>query len=207
VCCNRGVPKIVDHERRRETLARTVREIISREGIEGATVRRVAQEAGTSVGGLRHYFDSQSGLLAFAAEEVGRSLVLRIDAWLARDLPGPERARLLLEELLPLDAERRVEVDVWLACLMRSRVDDSLAGLRATAWQAELHVCRLALACHRSLPLPARIGEPFGDPGLEARAARLHVFLDGLTLQTAMFPERFTPQGLRALVGEVLAEA
>ncbi|MFF3442413.1 TetR family transcriptional regulator C-terminal domain-containing protein [Streptosporangium sp. NPDC002721] len=39
---------------------------------------------------------------------------------------------------------------------------------------------------------------------MERRAARLHVFMDGLTLQTATYPHNFTPQGIRAIVREEL---
>ncbi|GAA3012695.1 TetR/AcrR family transcriptional regulator [Streptosporangium longisporum] len=198
------MPKIVDHEQRREELVRVVWRVISREGIEGATVRRVAEAAGVSPGGLRHYFDNQPALLAFAARAIGRSFASRIAGHLRADLPGARRARLMLEELLPLDENRRVEVDVWLACLVRSRVDESLAELRATAWAGERHVCRLAVASCRGVPFPEEIGRELGDAGLERHAARLHVFVDGLTLQTATHPHLFTPEDVRAILDEEL---
>ncbi|WP_068924642.1 TetR/AcrR family transcriptional regulator [Planobispora rosea] len=198
------MPKVVDHEQRRQELVRAVWEVISREGIEGATVRKVAEAAGVSVGGLRHYFDNQRGLLAFAAHAIGGSVAARIAGHLHTDLPGVERAQLMLEEFLPLDDDRRVEVEVWLACLVRSHVDDSLAELRTTGWAGERHICRLAVASCHGLPLPEEIGREFADTGLERQAERLHVFMDGLTLQTATYPHNFTPQSIRTIVREEL---
>ncbi|MGR6919561.1 TetR/AcrR family transcriptional regulator [[Actinomadura] parvosata] len=198
------MPKIVDHEQRREELTRIVWRIISQDGIEGATVRKVAEAAGVSVGGLRHYFDNQRGLLSFAAQAVARNVVTRITGHLDADLPGMQRARLILEELLPLDDHRRVEVDVWVACLVRSHVDESLADLREASWPGERHICRLAIASCRGLPLPDRVGEELADAGLESQVTRLHVFMDGLTFQTATFPHRFTPQAIRSLVHDEL---
>lgn len=64
----RGVPKVVDHDQRREELARAVWAVIARAGVEGATVRAVAAEAGWSMGALRYYFATQDGLLRFALE-------------------------------------------------------------------------------------------------------------------------------------------
>ncbi|MCG5219708.1 TetR family transcriptional regulator C-terminal domain-containing protein [Streptosporangium soli] len=194
----------MDHEQRREDLVRVVWEIISRDGIEGATVRKVAEAAGVSVGGLRHYFDNQRGLLSFAAQAVARSVAKRITGHLVADLPGMQRAQLILEELLPLDDNRRVEVDVWLACLVRSHVDDSLAELRHAGWSGERHICRLAVASCHGLPLPDRLGQEFAEAGLEGQAMRLHVFIDGLTLQTATYPHNFTPPAVRQIVHEEL---
>ncbi|MEV0623454.1 TetR/AcrR family transcriptional regulator [Nonomuraea sp. NPDC050404] len=198
------MPKVVDHQQRRDELVRAVWEVISREGIEGATVRRVAQAAGVSVGGLRHYFDNQQGLLIFAAHAIGRSVAARVAAHLEADLPGRERAQRLLEEMLPLDGNRRVEVEVWLACLVRSHVDESLAELREAAWAGERFVCRLAVASCHGVPAPGGVGRLLADAGLERQAERLHVFMDGLTLQTASFPGQFTPETIRAFVREEL---
>ncbi|ONI76766.1 hypothetical protein BWI15_05645 [Kribbella sp. ALI-6-A] len=198
------MPKIVDHAQRREELARVVWDVISRDGIEGVTVRKVADEAGVSVGGLRHYFDSQRGLLLFAAKAMADKVAARITAHLDGDIPGRDRARLMLEELLPLDADRRVDVDVWLACMMRSRYDDALAELQASGFPGERHICRLAVAYACGQPAPERIGDPLGDPRLDRQSARLHTFVDGLTLHAAMYPREFPAEEIRRLLDEEL---
>jgi AcrR family transcriptional regulator len=194
------MPKLVDHDQRRAELARAVWTVISRHGIEGATVRRVAEEAGVSIGGLRHYFDSQRGLLRFAAEAVANSVTARLVEHHSRKLSGMRRAQLMLEEFLPLDADRRVEVDVWAACLLRSRVDESLDELRKTAWEGERHVCRLAVAyCRDEMP-PAHIGDELPEAWLEQRARYLHVFVDGLTLQAATYPNELSAAEVRSML-------
>ena len=199
------MPKIVDHDQRRAELARVVWDVISRDGIEGVTVRKVAEQAGVSVGGLRHYFDSQRGLLLFAAKTMADRVTARVVGHLGGDLPGHDRARLMLEELLPLDAERRVDVDVWLACMMRARFDSSLAELHVLGLPGERHVCRLAVALFCGQPLPERNGDPLGDPHLERQALRLHTFIDGLTLQAAMYPREFPAEEIRRFLDEELA--
>ncbi|GAB3485915.1 TetR/AcrR family transcriptional regulator [Amycolatopsis cihanbeyliensis] len=199
------MPKLVDHDQRRAELARVVWEVISRDGIEGATVRKIAERAGVSVGGLRHYFDSQRGLLLFAAKAMIDKVTGRIAEHLRGDLPGRDRARLILEELLPLDADRRVDVDVWLACLMRSRSDESLAELRALGLPGERHICRLAVAYLCAQPSPEHIGDQLPDARLERQVVRLHTFVDGLALQVAMYPQEFPVGEVRRLLDEELA--
>ncbi|MEV0053971.1 TetR/AcrR family transcriptional regulator [Saccharopolyspora shandongensis] len=194
------MPKLVDHDQRRAELARAAWAVISRDGIEGATVRKVADEAGVSVGGLRHYFDSQRGLLRFAAEAVATNAGARLAEHMRAERPGMRRAQLLLEEFLPLDEERRVEADVWSACLMRARVDHSLDGLRKTAWDGEQHVCRIAVADCCAAPPPTTIGDELPDARLEQRARRLHIFVDGLTLQAATYPCELPADEVRRLL-------
>jgi hypothetical protein len=108
--------------------------------------------------------------------------------------PGVERARRILEEFLPLDAGRRLGVDVWLACLVRAHVDESPAELRAAAWTGERHICRLAVASRRDARLPEVIGEELADSGLEGHARRSHVFVDGLTLHAATYPNELSAE-------------
>ncbi|MEV4009832.1 TetR family transcriptional regulator C-terminal domain-containing protein [Nonomuraea angiospora] len=72
------------------------------------------------------------------------------------------------------------------------------------SWSGERHICRLAIASCHGLPLPDRVGQEFADTGLEGQATRLHLFVDGLTLQTATFPRNFTPQAVRRIVHDEL---
>ncbi|OXM73494.1 MULTISPECIES: TetR/AcrR family transcriptional regulator [Amycolatopsis] len=199
------MPKLVDHDQRRAELVRVVWDVISRDGIEGATVRKIAEQANISIGGLRHYFDSQRGLLLFAAKAMADKVTARIAGHLHGNLPGRDRALLMLEELLPLDADRRVDADVWLACLMRSRFDASLAELHTAGLPGERHICRLAVAYFCGQPPPERIGDPLADGHLDRQARRLHTFIDGLTLQAAMYPREFPAEEIRRLLHDELA--
>lgn len=149
---------------------------------------------------MRHYFDSQRGLLRFAAEAMTAGVSARVAKHLHGVASGVDLARLILEECLPLDEERRVEADVWLACLVRSRVDDSMAELREQGWAGERHLCRLAIAYCREVRPPENVGDELGNAHLEQLAARLHVFLDGLTLQAALFSGQFPAAEVRALL-------
>ena len=111
------MPKVVDHEQRREELAAAVWRIAAHEGLEAVTVRRVADEAGWSTGALVHYFSDKEELLLFAfrtgADRVGR----RLAATEARTADPLELARAMLAEGLPLDRARQEEVRVWFAFL------------------------------------------------------------------------------------------
>src|SRR6185312_13615964 len=97
------MPRIVDHEERRAEVAAAVWRIVSRDGLEAATVRRVAAEAGMSTSVVSHYFSGKDDLLRLAFRivvERGRDRAI---------VQGDEggRARALLVTALPLDAERR----------------------------------------------------------------------------------------------------
>jgi AcrR family transcriptional regulator len=185
------VPKVVDHEERRRELAEAVWRVIRRDGVDGASVRTVAREAGWSSGALRHYFDTQSALLTFAIGLV----VDRIEARIAAlELPADPRAAVerLLLELLPLDEERRAENEVWLAFTGRALVD-----LDLRARHAELHDAQ------RSACLRAAVALGAHEPELEAE--RLHALVDGLAVQAALRPERLEPDRIVALLRRQLA--
>ncbi|MGW4465213.1 TetR/AcrR family transcriptional regulator [Micromonospora sp. NPDC004704] len=198
------MPKVVDHDQRREELARAVWAVVARAGVEGATVRAVAAEAGWSMGALRYYFATQEGLLRFALEVMLRRTPERLRVQLATGQPGLERAQRIIEELLPLDQERLAEGLVWLAFLTRARVDRSFDDLRETGWRGERYICRLAVAEIAGCPWPADLTAPLPGEVLEAGAADLHTFVDGLTLQGATFPEELPPAQVRHLLSRRL---
>ena len=60
------VPKIVDHDQRRLELVDATWRIIARLGMEGATMREIAEEAGFANGALKPYFPTKDLLLTSA---------------------------------------------------------------------------------------------------------------------------------------------
>jgi AcrR family transcriptional regulator len=204
LCDNHRVPKVVDHQARREDIARAVWRLIARGGTAAATVRAVAAESGWSMGTVRHYFDSQAQLLRFAAEEMMRRVPPRLAAVLASMAPGPDRAMALLEQLLPLDEERRVECTIWLTCLVDARADQAYDDLRMAAWDGERYVCRYALSDILAVAAPTHLHDQLVDAA-EAMVDALHAHLDGLTMMGTLMPERATATWLRVRLREQLA--
>lgn len=197
-CENDSVPKIVDHEQRRAELGAAVRRVVARAGVEGATVRAVAAEAGWSMGALRYYFGTQDELLNFAVDASLTDIPVRLQRILETQEPGLARARALIEEMLPLDEDRLAEVRVYLAFMARVRTEDGRPGLAESAWHGERHVCGLAVADVTGLEHPTKVGVV--PAHLKAAVDDLHVFVDGLTFLGATIPGQLTPARARALL-------
>src|SRR3712207_8392462 len=119
------MPRVVDPAERRADLAEAVWRVVRRNGLDGASVRAVAREAGLSMGSLRHYFGTQSELLIFAMRMVIDRVERRVGDLRVPDDPRGA-AEIVLLELLPLDDERRAENEVWLAFTARALVDPAL---------------------------------------------------------------------------------
>src|SRR3954462_1402508 len=109
VMLKRGVPRIVDPEARRTAVVDALFRVVRREGVEQASLRNVADEAGLAIGSVRHYFDSHDELLVFALRELEDRVEVRVRAGAERVRAAgtsAERGPLveaLLGELLPLD--------------------------------------------------------------------------------------------------------
>jgi AcrR family transcriptional regulator len=183
------VPKIVDHEQRRQELGHAVWRVIRRDGVDQASVRTVAKEAGWSPGALRHYFGSQSELLAFAMRLVVERVEDRVGAL---DTAGDPREAVeqVLRELLPLDDERRAENEVWLAFTARALIDP---GLRTQ--HDEVHDA-LHQASERALETLAADA----DPATALEVERLHALIDGLAVHTALRPDLMPPERIVAVL-------
>lgn len=110
------MPKIVDHDERRLELVDATWRIIARLGIEGATMREIAIEAGFANGALKPYFPTKDVLLAFAFNHVFNRTNARVAAVTAGK-SGLPALRDFCREVLPLDEERvneaRIVIPFW----------------------------------------------------------------------------------------------
>ncbi|MFI9560958.1 TetR/AcrR family transcriptional regulator [Nonomuraea endophytica] len=185
------MPRVVDPVERRDEVAQAVWRVIRRDGLAEASVRNVAREAGLSMGSLRHYFASQSELLAFTL----RTVIERIDTRIAALETGGdprERAERVLAEVLPLDPERRAENEVWLAFTAQSMVDPSLRSVRDEGHRALRAGCREIVSTLTEKQ--------------EYEAERLHALVDGLAVHAAVRPDETTPEVMRAVIARHLDE-
>ncbi|MFJ5977215.1 TetR/AcrR family transcriptional regulator [Pseudarthrobacter oxydans] len=181
------MPKIVDAEARRQDVVEAVLRIIAGDGLERASLRETADEAGLAVGSVRHYFAGSEELLAFAFASVVDRIVRRLEASLpgvhAADPGTPEhRAAILtlLCGLLPLDGPRALEVCAWMAFRNAARVRPFLA---AEADRSHREVAVIVGSVIRAL-------RPEDQPteSLVVEAERLLATLDGLCMHSLLQP-------------------
>ena len=71
------MPKIVDHDERREFIARVCAEVIAEHGLEQATLREIAARSGVSKGIVEHYFANKDDVIAAALEWVNQRYLRR----------------------------------------------------------------------------------------------------------------------------------
>jgi AcrR family transcriptional regulator len=197
MCYKVSMPKLVDPDQRRSELAQAVWTVIRRDGLQRASVRNVAREAGLSMGSLRHYFASQSELLCFAMRLVGDRARARVAA-LEPAADPRRRVERLLAELVPLDDERRAESEVWLAFTGHALVDPAQRAIHQ-----RIHD-QLNGACATAITILADAGLTAEGLDVALEAGRLHALLDGLALHAVMRPEQVTPSRITAVIARHL---
>ena len=191
------MPRYVDSDGRRRHITNAVWRVIRRDGLERASVRVVATEAGLSMGSLRHYFATQSELYTFAMCTVIDGITSRVEAL---ELPTDPRqaAEQVLAEFLPLDAQRSEESQVWLAFTARSLVDPTLRVLRDDAYDRLHHVCRRLVLALMTTSREA------GSDDVALETERLYALIDGLLIHGVIRPTRADGELLRRVVGHHL---
>ncbi|TCK26745.1 TetR/AcrR family transcriptional regulator [Pseudonocardia endophytica] len=167
------MPKLIDHDDRRTQLAEAAWRVIVRDGVAGASVRTVAAEAGVSTGSLRHLFGNHADLLVFALQLVIDRAVGRITSLPTRSDPVAA-VEAVAAELLPLDQERRAEMEVYLALFTAANTNPGLRSTRDAAHQQVQDSCRWMI------DRLARGGALDAGADLQLETLRLHALIDGL---------------------------
>ncbi|WP_255770144.1 TetR/AcrR family transcriptional regulator [Pseudarthrobacter sulfonivorans] len=191
------MPKIVDAEARRAEIVDAVFRIIAVDGLERASLREVADEAGLAVGSVRHYFAGSEAMLRFAFATVVDRIVVRLTAALpaigasGRGTAARHEAVLtLLGEFLPLDEERAVEACVWMAFKNAARIRPYLA--------AEGDRSHREVAAVVGQVITALVSDDVdGQQSLIVEAERLLAMLDGLCMHALLQPGWMTAQMCR----------
>lgn len=178
------MPKIVDHEAERQRLAAAACRTIARAGVEGATLRAIADEAHCSTGPLVHYFGDKSQVLIHALRHAAQETGSRMLHVLGRK-KGRAALRAVAEEGLPLDEVRKAEWRVWLSFWGQAVAGVDLAAeqrQRYTAWRRLIEVV---------LERAQTEGELAVGCDLEREAELVVALIDGIGIQAMFEPARF----------------
>ena len=108
------MPKLIDPIERKQLIAQATWKIILEEGMEGTSVRKIAREAGLSLGAMRYYFSTQEELMLYAEALVYERLTDTTAAIFQKEMPPMEKIVNVLLAFLPPDNELETEAKVRL---------------------------------------------------------------------------------------------
>jgi AcrR family transcriptional regulator len=191
------VPKIVDHDARREELVEATWRVLARTGMLGATMREIAREAGVSTGLLAHYFADKEDLLAFALRLSHRRVYERIHAG-SQGIVGLSALRVIMLEALPMDEPRLLEAQIEMTFLSLAMGNDSLRDLQNREFERfwdELH--------HRVSEAQA-LGEISPDLDADWITHQLIILVEGISLEAVLYPARVNPDQQREILEHFL---
>ena len=192
------MPRIVDSEAQREAVLVATWRTIAKHGISGATVRRIAAEAGVSTGFISHYFRNKNEVMSAALTLSNERSQKRLSAS-AEGRRGLAALRAVIEGVLPLDEERRLEWLIWVTFWGSAGTDPALAN----EWRRGRDGWHGMLL--RLLQEAKADGEVRSDIDVDHEADRLVVLIVGLGLheRSGRFRKRalmFVDEHLQTLI-------
>lgn len=193
------MPKIVDHRKQKEKVAEAVWRVILKEGIEKATVRNIAKEAGLPVSTMRHYFRNQSELLHFSMmlilERIEQRVEKKLSKGLQRTQVSPlEAAKRIAKFFIHLGEDEKAEMKVWLVFTVKSFSDESLHKLSDEMYKDLYNAMEFVIGILQK----GGVAKPDLDVKLEVE--RLYALVDGLALHRIMKPDLLTEEQIDAIL-------
>jgi len=173
---------------RRQELRAAAFRVLQREGLQGTTLEKVAEEAGASKGIVLHYFRSKAELFEHVMREANLVLRNRVNARLAGARTPTERLVAIVEGNFEQDIFTPSVCFAWLSLCAQVPRDPALARIQRVI-HARMH-SNLMSGLRPQLPLR------------EAKAKALHIsaLIDGLWLRLGLAPSVLTAEQAIELV-------
>lgn len=187
-----------DYAAKRADVAAATWRVIGREGLAGASMRRIAAELESTTGILSHYFRDKDELIMFAMEEFYDRLLKEMVA--AAGQAGDPVARLeaAVTEPLPLDAEREEGWRILFAFMSHSQ---GRGKLRKRYQELYRTLIELMASLIRDVQQAGRIPadrDPVGE------AHKLVAIVDGVGFSVLLYPDGLPRDRLRPTVIEYI---
>lgn len=185
------MPKIVNHDERKNTIAEAMWRVILDKGMEGATVRNIAEEADLSLGALRYYFKTQDDLLIYAMDLVQERATKRIEAVLKKSFSPRELVIAVILEIVPVNTATRMEMEVWFAFI---------AYVKHRSDTIDVPDDRILEMTKRLLGYLQEQQLLKSTCQMEMEIERLYGLIDGIAIHAVLNPERLDSERVRKTI-------
>ncbi|WP_414051447.1 TetR/AcrR family transcriptional regulator [Macrococcus animalis] len=188
------MPKQVDHEAKKRRIIEFAYESILKNGAKGASVRSIAEIAEMTPGQIRYYYSNHTILLQDVMRFVTERVTNKIQMIFEDDsLPIEERIIKAILEVIPLDAKRTADMQVWLS------FQNELHEVGADTMSEDIYL--LVDKCYNILAnldlLNTHIEKSYA-------ITKMHALMDGLALHKLYAPQRTTNEMIENILIEEL---
>jgi AcrR family transcriptional regulator len=181
-----------DYDARRADVAAATWRVIGRDGLDGASLRKIASELNFTTGVLGHYFRNKDELIMFAMTEFYDRLIATMTEAAARETNAVDRLMAAVVEPLPLDKSRAVGWRILLSFMSHALVKPEMR-------RSYLRMYRSLITYVTGLITEVQdAGAMSKDRNAEDEARRLVAIVDGLGFSAIVHPRHFD-------VGEAIA--
>jgi len=181
---------------RREALVDAAIESLKRYGYEGLSVRRIAAEAGVSIGLINHHFPNKDTLVAESYRTFGRRLAATFEAAVAAAGPDPHaRLRAYLDAFFSGPNLNPQVLTAWVVYWSLVQVSPEMKAVRDEEGRGYSEALGQLLS-----DLAKSRGAMTLDINLAVTG--LTALLDGLWLQLCLDPTSIRPKDAAALCGD-----
>ena len=191
------MPKAVDQDEQRARIVEATWRVIVEEGLDKATMRRIASRAGCTTGLVTHYFTSKEDVLLSVVRTISRRARDR-HASAREGLTGIAALRSVLLTGLPTDPEHMDEWKIWFALWNQSITSPVLQQQwtrRAEGWSGLVRSALVeAIEC----------GEVDANIDVDATVEALAAMNYGLAVTAVLSPSRVEPEAIVEVVDHQL---
>lgn len=189
------MPRKVDHDERRQQVARVVEELVHEAGIEALTIRDVARRAGCSTSIVSHYFASKLELFLFTHRMVRARAEARL---LARLEDGADLVT-CLRAVLPIDAEGKRDWHTWFSFWGMAPAEPAISA----EWLAGTSGAHGVFATLLQAARDRQEVNPSVDPVQDA--SKIQVIINGIASLVLQDQASWPPERQLAMLRDMLA--
>jgi len=193
----RKVFQRLSEDARRTSLIEATLDCVAREGLHGASVRRIAEKAGVSAGLIRHYFPSKDAMLrasyAYLIGQLTGDAARYVDK--AADRAGPDAPDAALAQFVAANVSKpnlsALKVSLWATFIGRVRADPAFADIHRESYREFLDI--LEGLIH---PLLMTHDRPSDPASCQRLAVAVNGLIDGLWLEGSLEHGLYNPNRL-----------
>ena len=179
--------------KREQELIDATLECIANEGLQAATVRKVAEYAGVTNGLIRFYFDSKDEMIRKAYEKLLDSIYKAgLDATVGEGLSPTERMCRFIEATLSPPVTSSRTVMLWATFLPLTRIDPEMARIRYAGYADTTDMIEPLVAA-----VLTDVGKSVSSEERRRYAVMINALIDGLWIEGGHSGEKYS-QGVLA---------